>query len=73
MQDAQTLSTRAIEILADLVAFDTTSRGSNLELIGYVEAKLSALDVPSRRIANAEGTKANLLATASPGPAIPSP
>ena len=64
--NAETLAARATEELARLVAFDTTSRGSNLELIAHVEALLSALGVPSRRIANADGTKANLLASIGP-------
>jgi acetylornithine deacetylase len=60
------LSERAVAILADLVAFDTTSRHSNLDLIAYVEARLSALGVASRRIGNADGSKANLIATLGP-------
>ncbi len=64
MSDA--LAMDAISILGDLVAFDTTSRGSNLALIGYVEEKLGALGVSSRRIGNADGSKANLLATLGP-------
>ena len=56
----------AIEILAKLVAFDTTSRGSNLELIGYVESLLARHGVWSKRISNADGTKANLWARLGP-------
>ncbi len=56
----------ATAILAELVAFDTTSRRTNLELIGYVEDRLGRLGVASRRIANADGSKANLLATLGP-------
>jgi acetylornithine deacetylase len=67
MTDAETLAVRATEELARLVAFDTTSRGSNLELIAHVEGLLAGLGVSSRRIGNAEGTKANLLATIGPG------
>ncbi len=37
------LATRAIAVLERLVAFDTTSRSSNLALIEHVEAELSAL------------------------------
>ncbi|HEX4179190.1 MAG TPA: acetylornithine deacetylase [Caulobacteraceae bacterium] len=66
--NAETLAARAIEELARLVAFDTTSRGSNLALIAHVEALLNGLGVSSRRIANADGSKANLLA--SIGPAV---
>ena len=64
--NAETLAERATEELARLVSFDTTSRGSNLELIAYVEAKLAGLGVASRRIGNADGTKANLLASIGP-------
>ena len=63
---ADTLTADAIKILGDLIAFDTTSRDSNLALIGYVEDRLGALGVASRRISNADGSKANLLATLGP-------
>ena len=49
-----------------LIAFDTTSRDSNLALIRYVEAFLGEHNVASRRVSNAEGTKANLYATIGP-------
>lgn len=55
-----------MEILARLVAFDTTSRGSNLALISYVEDMLSAQGIASHRVMNADGTKANLYATIGP-------
>ncbi|MET4895553.1 acetylornithine deacetylase [Sphingomonadaceae bacterium jetA1] len=60
------LAADATAILADLVAFDTTSRDSNLALIGYVEQRLAAVGVTGRRVANADGTKANLYATIGP-------
>lgn len=60
---------RAIDILADLVAFDTTSRNSNLGLIAYVEAVFAARGLATRRVANADGTKANLICLV--GPATP--
>jgi acetylornithine deacetylase len=69
MIDVETLAASAIEELGRLVAFDTTSRGSNLELIAHVEGLLTGLGVASRRVANADGTKANLLATI--GPEVP--
>ncbi len=56
----------AIEILTKLVAFDTTSRNSNLALIEWVEEFLRARGVASRRIANADATKANLFALIGP-------
>ncbi len=52
--------------LAHLVAFDTTSRNSNLALIEAVEAQLDTLGVRSRRIAGAGGAKANLLFSVGP-------
>lgn len=48
------------ETLAQLIAFDTTSRLSNLALIDWVEEQLEPLGAVCRRIPNAEGTKANL-------------
>ncbi len=63
------LTARATDILARLIAFDTTSRDSNLALIEYVEALLAGLGVESHRVMNADGTKANLYATL--GPSVP--
>jgi acetylornithine deacetylase len=56
----------AREWLARLVAFDTTSRHSNLALTEAVEAWLEALGVRSTRIAAAGGQKANLLFSIDP-------
>ena len=53
-------------ILARLIAFDTVSRNSNMELMGYVRTVLAEAGVEARLIPNAEGTKANLLATIGP-------
>src|SRR6185436_10707485 len=66
---ASDLYPAARELLTTLVGFDTTSRGSNLPLIEWVEAYLDGLGVPHRRVPNADGSKANLMATV--GPAIP--
>jgi acetylornithine deacetylase len=63
---AKDLTPDAIEILKALVAFDTTSRGSNLALIEWVEAYLDRLGVPHRRAPNAAGDKSNLIATLGP-------
>ncbi|OYY78424.1 MAG: acetylornithine deacetylase [Sphingomonas sp. 28-62-20] len=60
------LVTRATAILEQLIAFDTTSRVSNLALISHVEALLGGLGIASHRVMNAEGTKANLYATLGP-------
>ena len=66
MTSSDTLDARAIDMLARLVAFDTTSRRSNLELIGFVEDYLAGHGVASRRVPNAEGTKTNLFASIGP-------
>lgn len=56
----------ALEILARLVAFDTTSRHSNLALIEWVKAFLKERGVASVRVANADASKANLYALVGP-------
>lgn len=56
----------AIDILDKLVAFDTTSRNSNLPLIAYVEDYLAAHDIESHRVPDETGTKASLFATIGP-------
>jgi acetylornithine deacetylase len=57
------------EMIERLIAFDTTSAKSNLELIEFVEDYLAGLGVASLRFSNPEGTKANLFATL--GPEVP--
>ena len=54
------------EILTRLIAFDTTSRNSNLALITWVEDFLAARGIASQRVSNADGTKANLYTTIGP-------
>lgn len=66
LPDAACLAADATALLADLVGFDTTSRHSNLALIGYVEAKLAALGIASTRVVDATGAKANLFALLGP-------
>ncbi|HLG46158.1 MAG TPA: acetylornithine deacetylase [Reyranella sp.] len=61
-----TQSPSSIEMLKHLVAFDTTSRNSNLELIQYIQGYLHEFGVRSTLVPNAEGTKANLFATIGP-------
>jgi acetylornithine deacetylase len=56
----------AREILAQLIAFDTTSRNSNLALIEWVEEFLRARGIASQRVTNADGSKANLHALIGP-------
>ena len=62
----EALTRRALVHLERLVAFDTTSRGPNLDLVAYVEGELGALGVTGRRVPNADGTKTNLYATLGP-------
>ncbi len=57
---------QALEILRTLVAFDTTSRNSNLALIEWVEDFLAARGVSSTRVASPDGAKANLYALIGP-------
>jgi len=54
------------DLLASLIAFDTTSRESNLQLIEFVRDYLAQLHVPCELIFNAERSKANLFATVGP-------
>lgn len=54
------------DLLADLIAFDTTSRESNLALIDYVRAYLAGLGIDSDLLFNAERSKANLYARIGP-------
>ncbi|WP_395671966.1 acetylornithine deacetylase [Phenylobacterium sp.] len=60
------LTADAFSILETLVGFDTTSRDSNLALIEWVETYLDKLGAAHRRVPNADGTKASLLATLGP-------
>ncbi len=69
IRTASTSPDTARRWLERLVAFDTTSRNSNLALIEAIETWLQALGVPSRRISGADGLKANLLF--SIGPQVP--
>ncbi len=52
-----------LEILRRLIAFDTTSANSNLELMAYVQDYLQQQGVKSQLVYNAEESKANLYAT----------
>jgi len=53
-------------MLARLIAFDTTSRNSNLELIGFVRGYLDAQGVSYRVSLNEDGAKANIHAIIGP-------
>ncbi|MGI9510703.1 MAG: acetylornithine deacetylase [Geminicoccaceae bacterium] len=54
------------DLLKHLVAFDTTSRNSNLDLIAFVQDFLDRLGISSDLVTNDDGTKANLFATIGP-------
>ncbi len=54
------------ELLSRLVSFDTTSRNSNLQLIGFVREYLDAHGIPYRVSTDATGEKANIHAIIGP-------
>lgn len=54
------------DLLAELVAFPTVSRDSNLALIAFIRAYLAGLGVECELFYNAERTKANLCASIGP-------
>ena len=56
----------AIDLLARLVAFDTTSHKSNRALISFVEAYLADAGVASRLVPTEDGEKASLFASIGP-------
>ncbi len=64
MRSPERLST--VEILRKLVAFDTTSRNTNLPLIDWIRDYLDGFGVESRLSFDATGTKANLHALLGP-------
>jgi len=55
-----------VEMLRRLVAFDTTSRDSNLALIHWVRDYLAGHGIASRLVHDEAGRKANLFATIGP-------
>jgi acetylornithine deacetylase len=56
----------AKELLARLVAFDTTSHKTNIPLIDFVEAYLLQHGIESHRVPTPDGLKASLFATIGP-------
>jgi acetylornithine deacetylase len=56
----------SLQILQRLIAFDTTSCNSNLELMAYIQDYLQAQSVTSELIYDELGGKANLYATLGP-------
>ena len=57
---------KTLELLKQLIAFPTVSKDSNLDLIEFIEDYLRKLEIPSTRVPNGKGTKANLYATVGP-------
>lgn len=55
-----------LEILADLIGFDTTSCNSNLALMAYIQRFLEQHGVASKLVYDGQETKANLYATIGP-------
>ena len=66
MPDAPTASAESRAMIERLIAFDTTSRNSNLALIHDVKDYLAGLGVESRLFHDDTGKKANLYATLGP-------
>jgi acetylornithine deacetylase len=64
--DAVTETMTTAAMLARLVAFDTTSRNPNLDLIGFVRAWLDRHGVPYRVSTDPTGRKANIHAIIGP-------
>ena len=57
---------RSMDMLRRLVAFDTTSRNSNLALIDFVRNHLDGFGIASELVPDATGKKASLYATIGP-------
>lgn len=56
----------ALDMLGRLIAFDTTSRNSNLDLIAFAQDLLEAAGAKTRLTYDADKRKANLFATLGP-------
>lgn len=56
----------SLEMMRRLIAFDTTSRNSNLQLIDFVRDYLDGYGIKSLLVHDDSGTKANLFATIGP-------
>jgi acetylornithine deacetylase len=64
--NAKGQSQTAAELLASLVAFDTTSHRSNLAIIDFIEDFLAQHGVAARRVVSSDGEKSSLYATLGP-------
>ncbi len=63
---AKSKKPQSLDMIKRLIAFDTTSRESNLELIWFIRDYLAELGVESRLVHDETGRKANLYATLGP-------
>ncbi len=63
MASSSTLDVPTLDILGRLIAFDSTSRNSNLDVIDWARGLLEGSGAVTRTSMNAERTKANLFAT----------
>jgi len=61
------MTSSALDLVKALIAFDTTSRDSNLALIDCAQSLLEKSGARCRRTPNADKTKANLFATLGEG------
>ena len=59
-------SPQSLDLIRRLIAFDTTSRNSNLELIDFLRNYLDGFGIKSELIHDVTGKKANLYATIGP-------
>ncbi|WP_417451859.1 acetylornithine deacetylase [Kordiimonas sp.] len=66
MSDIAQANAAIVPMLERLVAFDTTSRNSNLALIEFIQSYLEGYGVGCRLVRNDAGDKANLFATIGP-------
>ena len=61
------MNSAPVPLLERLLAFDTTSRESNLALIGFIDDYLASHGIATRMFYNEDRSKANLLARIGPG------
>src|SRR6202000_1640312 len=57
---------QSLEMIEKLIAFDTTSRNSNLDLIDFVRNHLESEGIDTILVPDETGKKANLYATIGP-------
>ena len=62
----RTVEKKTIDLISQLISFDTTSRNSNLDLIHYIRDYLSDLGIKALLVYDDSKEKANLYATVGP-------